>query len=142
MIYRHSEPQKLHPQICKKLHHEDCLEYEPESSNDTTCRYVCACTIDSEVVLLCPLNKVNEGEIMEKVKEDSDNVNHPPHYNKGNIECIDAIIAALGDEGFENYIVGNVIKYLWRYKHRNGIEDLKKAQWYLNRLIDCMEEYV
>lgn len=67
----------------------------------------------------------------------SDPVNHPPHYTTGRIECIDAIKASLGDDItlFNAYCKGNVIKYLWRYENKGGIEDLKKAQWYLNRMI-------
>tara|TARA_R100000231_G_scaffold71501_2_gene56519 strand:- start:264 stop:536 length:273 start_codon:yes stop_codon:yes gene_type:complete len=64
----------------------------------------------------------------------NDMVNHPPHYNQRGIECIDAIEAATGD-GYEYYLQGNIIKYLWRYRYKNGVEDLKKAQWYLSRLI-------
>jgi len=64
----------------------------------------------------------------------SDMVNHPPHYNQKGIECIDAIEAAT-NEGFEFYLQGNIMKYLWRYKYKNGVEDLKKAQWYLSKLI-------
>ena len=64
----------------------------------------------------------------------NDMVNHPPHYNQKGIECIDAIEAAT-DKGFEYYLQGNIIKYLWRYRYKNGAEDLKKAQWYLEKLI-------
>jgi hypothetical protein len=67
-----------------------------------------------------------------------DNVNHPPHYNQGGIECIDAIKAATGS-GFVKYCTGNVIKYLWRYDNKGGAEDLKKAAWYLDRAIKEME---
>lgn len=65
----------------------------------------------------------------------TDNVNHPSHYNQSGIECIEAIKACTGD-GYESYLQGNIMKYLWRYKYKNGVEDLKKAQWYLNRLIE------
>lgn len=66
----------------------------------------------------------------------NDMVNNPPHYKQGEIECIDAIKAATsGLGGFEGYLAGNCLKYLWRWKHKNGIEDLKKARWYLDRLI-------
>ena len=68
----------------------------------------------------------------------TDNVNHPPHYNQGGIECIEAIKAALGD-GFVAYLRGNVLKYLWRCEHKGGIEDLRKAAWYLDRAIKEME---
>lgn len=64
-----------------------------------------------------------------------DNVNHPAHYTQGGIECIDAIRAATtGLNGFEGYMTGNAIKYLWRWKHKNGSEDLAKAQWYIDLL--------
>ena len=65
-------------------------------------------------------------------------VNSPSHYKQGEIECVDAIEAAIGD-GFVDYLQGNIIKYMWRYKYKNGIEDLKKASWYLNRLIITLE---
>ena len=67
-------------------------------------------------------------------KGKADMVNHPPHYNKYGIECIDALRASTG-EGFEYYLQGNVMKYLWRYRYKNGIEDLKKANWYLELMI-------
>jgi|TARA_B100001093_G_C26230525_1_gene759999 predicted alternative tryptophan synthase beta-subunit len=68
-----------------------------------------------------------------------DNVNKPPHYNQAGVECIEAIQAAT-DNGFEYYLQGNIIKYLWRYRYKNGVEDLKKAQWYLTKLIETKGE--
>ena len=68
-----------------------------------------------------------------------DPVNSPKHYNQAGIACIDAIRAAT-DEGFEYYLQGNIMKYLWRYKYKNGSEDLKKAQWYLNKLIEVVDD--
>ncbi|GIO90761.1 sigma-70 family RNA polymerase sigma factor [Paenibacillus lactis] len=68
--------------------------------------------------------------------EPSDPVNHPLHYTRGDIECIDAIEAATaGLSGPEAYSTGAAIKYLWRWKYKNGREDLQKAAWYVNRLI-------
>lgn len=65
-----------------------------------------------------------------------DNVNHPKHYTKGGIECIDALKAAtVGKTGIEAVCVANIIKYLWRYEKKNGVEDCLKAKWYLERLI-------
>jgi len=58
-----------------------------------------------------------------------DNIN-PSHYKQGNIEVIDFIL----DQDL-NYLEGNVIKYVSRYKYKNGLEDLKKAQWYLNKIM-------
>ena len=70
----------------------------------------------------------------------TDMVNSPPHYNKAGIECIEAISAATGD-GYEYYLQGNIMKYVWRYRYKNGTEDLKKAQWYLAKLIEEVEGY-
>ena len=65
-----------------------------------------------------------------------DPVNHPSHYTQGGIECIEAIEAAcVGLTGDEAYYVGQIIKYVWRWKHKNGLQDLEKAEWYLSRLI-------
>lgn len=66
-----------------------------------------------------------------------DMVNHPPHYNQGTIECIDAIEAALGPEGFRAFCRGTSMRYLWRAELKcNPNEDLNKARWYLDRIIN------
>lgn len=67
----------------------------------------------------------------------SDPVNHPAHYTAGAVECIDAIAAALGPEGYRAFLRGQVIKYVWRapLKGSEGT-DYQKAEWYLARLID------
>jgi hypothetical protein len=62
-------------------------------------------------------------------------VHHPDHYNVGNIECIDAIESALSPDQFAGFCRGNAIKYIWRCDSKGGNEDLKKALWYLERLI-------
>jgi hypothetical protein len=73
--------------------------------------------------------------------DDKDMVNSPAHYTQGDIECIDAIAQVVKDlDGMEAMCTGNAIKYLWRWKHKNGVEDLKKAQWYLQRMIDNFKE--
>ncbi|MNJ52613.1 hypothetical protein D3C77_479580 [compost metagenome] len=75
-----------------------------------------------------------------EVNEMSDNVNHPNHYTAGKVECIDAIEAATSDlKGIEAVCTANIIKYVWRWKRKNGLEDLKKAHWYLNKLIQEIE---
>tara|TARA_R110000824_G_scaffold3147_4_gene14569 strand:+ start:1683 stop:2054 length:372 start_codon:yes stop_codon:yes gene_type:complete len=76
--------------------------------------------------------------LVDKLSTGEDMVNSPSHYNKTGIECIDAI-ESMTDEGFEPYLQGNIMKYLWRYKYKNGVEDLKKAQWYLDKLISISE---
>ena len=66
-----------------------------------------------------------------------DMVNSPAHYTKGDIECIDAIAEAVKQlRGMEAMCTGNAIKYLWRWRYKNGTEDLKKAVWYIQRMID------
>ena len=70
-----------------------------------------------------------------------DMVNHPVHYTQGGIECIDALKAAtVSKTGIEAVCTANAIKYLWRYEEKNGIEDVKKARWYIDRLIRELEE--
>lgn len=65
----------------------------------------------------------------------NDVVNHPKHYTQGGVECIDALAAAtVGLEGIEAVCTANAIKYLWRWKYKNGVEDIDKAIWYLNHL--------
>ena len=65
-----------------------------------------------------------------------DMVNNPPHYNTGNVECIDAIEAAMSGPAFEGYLKGNVLKYIWRYEKKGGTQDLEKAKWYLVKLLE------
>jgi len=80
-------------------------------------------------------------EYMRQAAQQSDQidmVNSPPHYNQGDIECIDAIRSALGPEGFAAYCRGNIIKYNWRCDHKAGVQDVEKAQWYVDKLIDTM----
>ena len=65
------------------------------------------------------------------------NVEHPEHYNTGAVECIDGIKAATESlSGFEGFCAGNAIKYLWRWKHKGSVEDLEKAKWYIDKLIE------
>ena len=68
-----------------------------------------------------------------------DPVNSPSHYAQGGIESIEAIQASMSGEAFKGFLKGNCQKYLWRYEHKNGKEDLLKCQWYLDRLISEIE---
>ena len=67
------------------------------------------------------------------------NAINPAHYQKGGVECIEAIEASMTPEAFKGFLKGNCIKYLYRYENKNGLEDLKKAEWYLLRLIALRE---
>ena len=70
-----------------------------------------------------------------------DNVNHPSHYaDHCSIECFDAMKAILGYEGIVYFCFGNMFKYLWRHKFKNGVEDIKKAIWYSAKAMECVSE--
>lgn len=90
-------------------------------------------------------NEVPE-ELQPKVEQfkkllDDTMVNHPPHYTAGKVECIDALEAAtIGLQGIEAVCTANAIKYLWRQSRKNGVEDLKKAIFYIERLIQHYEK--
>ena len=62
---------------------------------------------------------------------------NPQHYKNGEVECIEGIRSAVvGKDGFAGYLTGNVIKYIWRYESKGGVQDLEKASWYLNKLVE------
>jgi len=78
---------------------------------------------------------------LEAKLEGPDSVNHPAHYTSGDIECIEAIEAALGTTGFVDYCKGNAIKYLWRAGLKwDAKEDLQKAAWYANRAANTLNK--
>ena len=71
----------------------------------------------------------------------TDLVNNPPHYNNGNIECLDAIEAMLTPEEFRGYCKGNAMKYIWRSELKGAnIQDLEKSVFYLKRIIKKLQE--
>ena len=95
----------------------------------------------NDTVTLCDgyLYHVSDLEFVEggvAQQAEVDNVNSPKHYASQSIECIVAMEAMLSKEEFIGYLRGNIFKYQWRYKQKNGIEDLKKAQWYQSKLIE------
>ena len=81
-----------------------------------------------------------KAERNDEVKPTNDAVQHPSHYTQGGIECIEAIRASMTADGFCDYCKGNIIKYIWRWRDKGGIEDLKKAQVYLGWLIDVADD--
>ena len=88
----------------------------------------------------CPSHAELHGEVMMTPKDTDTTVNHPVHYESSSaddISCIDAIHAALGDEGVEAHCVGCAMKYVWRYKDKGGTEDVRKAIWYLEYLVEA-----
>ncbi len=93
-------------------------------------------------VLDCPggVCPVPWATIPERPVLQEDKVNHPSHYkDQGSIECIEAIESQLTPEEYQGYLRGNCVKYLWRWKNKGGVEDLKKTRWYLDRLIETEE---
>lgn len=63
-----------------------------------------------------------------------DTINHPKHYTQGDIECIDAMLSAFGEDAVQAYCICNAFKYIWRHDFKNNpSEDIGKAQWYLNK---------
>ena len=69
-----------------------------------------------------------------------DNVEHPAHYTGTSIECIDAMIETQGEEAVKNFCICNAFKYLWRHDKKNGVEDVEKAAWYLNKFVELEEK--
>ena len=78
---------------------------------------------------------------MQELDSDSlrESVNHPRHYKTGKFECIDVMEELFGECAIENFCVCNAFKYLWRYQRKNGLEDLEKARWYLNKAIELAD---
>lgn len=65
-----------------------------------------------------------------------DPVNHPMHYDSGKFECIEVMRDVFGGEAVEDFCVCNAFKYLWRCREKNGYEDIAKAIWYLNKMLE------
>lgn len=78
-------------------------------------------------------------DALDGIYQKDDKVNHPQHYTQGGIETIDYLQAKLSKDEFVGYLKGNILKYMSRANMKNGVEDYKKAQWYLNKLIEVIE---
>lgn len=68
-----------------------------------------------------------------------DNVNHPAHYETGKFECIDVMVETQGVEATMDFCVCNALKYIYRHRKKNGVEDIKKADWYLKKYLELAE---
>ena len=68
-----------------------------------------------------------------------DNVNHPSHYETGKFECFDVMREALGDNVVKDFCIANSFKYIYRHKRKNGVEDIKKAKWYIDKYLELEE---
>lgn len=91
----------------------------------------------------CNVCKYNDGEMNffspEQADEPREEINHPQRYAGGKYECIDVMTDVFGVDAVRNFCKLNAFKYLWREKQKNGVEDIKKAVWYLNKLIELSE---
>lgn len=124
------------PTICFRQTEDSSFEY---GFYCTVCESEPICYKPSVVEAINYWNVMNVEDIRTGIKADM--VNHPPHYTKGGIECIDGIRASMTDEAFLGYLKGNVLKYLWRYESKHDpAEDLQKALWYLNKMVDILKE--
>lgn len=96
---------------------------------------------DGQKFFHCPSCFFNFFEIDEELELRDENVEHPNHYNQGSVECKEAIRSALGDDFYtDGFCRGNAIKYIWRYPFKNGVEDIKKAIFYLNEILSIKSE--
>lgn len=91
------------------------------------------CSTSSPFCTECTRYEANDGH---------DHVKYPIHYTQGGIECIQAIEASMSPPGFQDYCKGNVLKYIWRWRDKNGIEDLEKAEVYLKWMIESAKKMV
>lgn len=136
----YNTPEDMYTEICKHSKCNSCLLCR----GDGGC-YKYAIAYPLETAHQFGFETINDtpniAEVVEKCGEDvkPDPVERPEYYQTGGIECIDAMTAAFGDETVKDFCLCNAFKYLWRHRQKNGVEDLKKARWYLNRLIEEME---
>jgi len=80
-------------------------------------------------------NKVHDAE------QSFDPVERPQHYASTSVECIDMMIETQGEEAVIDFCICNAFKYLWRHRGKNGDEDVRKANWYLNKAVELMDKY-
>lgn len=108
---------------------------EPKEELKPTCPAIVVDSSNDEIQSV-KLTQEQEKEVDNVV---NDPVNHPSHYQGNGVECIDCIESAVADlNGFEGFCTGNAIKYIFRFSHKNGVEDLRKAEWYIDRLIKAI----
>lgn len=121
--------------VCKYCEHQTQTNINNAAEGKTITLYGCEKGIRCGKHGVCRCNsyvKMKESKLG-KINE-KDNVNHPKHYaDSCSIECIDAMVMTFGAKGTAEYCVQNAYKYAWRHKYKNRLEDLKKAEWYLDK---------
>ena len=120
------------------IRNKTCLECSKFNGFNSACD--CGNIIEAHDISTC---SEFEGRYYNPENEEvsnSNNVDHPNHYNHGGVECIEAIKAATSSlTGIESFCTGNAIKYLFRWKLKNGAEDIRKAKWYIDYLLNYLE---
>lgn len=101
------------------------------------CNAINCTEFDADISMNCKGDWYN-CQYFKELHKPKDEVNHPSHYTSGKIESID-IIADITGVHFEGFLVGNCLKYLHRYRSKNGVVDLKKCKWYLDKLIEVLD---
>lgn len=82
------------------------------------------------------LKHARESKTVYPTKLKGDNVNHPTHYETGKFECIDVMLETQGKQAVQDFCICNAFKYLYRHKNKNGVEDIRKAKWYIDKYIE------
>lgn len=130
-------PEKAGQKICVlgkvvPMDEPDCLKENPEATEAAVIQQLANDVIREDEPAIADMVKAAVPRF--------DNVNHPSHYTQGAVECIDALKASMTKEEFIGYLKGCQMKYVWRYRMKGGVEDLRKARWYLDRLISEVEK--
>ena len=144
---KHSQPKKVitDPNTGKRVksYKELLKTYGIECSVGADAKYRKGISYEDQVRGLTPvvpqvLDDEPVKEEITKLVESLDTKVHPEHYTYSKYECIEVLKDILGSDGFKEFCRGNVFKYLWRYNHKNGKEDLLKARYYLEKLIESL----
>ena len=107
------------------------------------CNKDCPLYVEHDEYSSCALTGFNDVDVVGEpirvapITAETDNVNHPQHYTSGcGFECIDILKMVLSDDEFEGFCIGNAIKYIWRHQLKGGMEDIRKARWYLDTILE------
>lgn len=107
-----------------------------------TCKFYSDGAFDCQLEF-SPYNwNIESNEIEQSVVHTTDNVNHPQHYTSGcGFECIEMMQMILSSDEFYGFCLGNAIKYVWRHNQKGGMEDIRKARWYLEKIMDVLPKH-
>lgn len=142
---KHTQPKRVivDPNTGKRYsnYKEMLAVYGLDCSKAADTRYRKGISYEDQVKGLKPKEEAYKQELREELTSWVDSLDtkvHPKHYAYSKYECINVLKDILGEEGFKEFCRGNVFKYLWRYNHKNGKEDLLKAKYYLEKLIEVL----